>query len=142
MRMCLVLRVAMWMSVIVTMTMIMRMSVMAMIVAVAMIVLVSAIMICLFSMCLRMRRTFVFKPELWYRVPNYTSQCAEFSQGISHAVLKVVWQTQHQSCSAALHERDRREEDKDGNHAGSDWIPARPAIVLRQQGGDDDGHGA
>ena len=93
-------------------------------------------------MCLRMRSAFVFKPELGYRVSNDTSERAELSEGVPDAVLEVVGQAEHQSRATALDERDGGEEDEDGDDARSDGIPAGPAVVLGEEGGDDDGDGA
>lgn len=103
---------------------------------------VAAFMLILLRMRLRVRRALVLKPELRYRVTHDPAQRTKLLQRIAHAVLRIGGEGKHQSHPRALDERDCGQEDEDGDDARGDGVPARPAVVLSEEGGDDDGYGA
>ena len=103
---------------------------------------IAAFVLILLRMRLRVRRALVLKPELRYRVTHHPAQRTKLLQRIAHAVLRIGGEGEHQSHPRALDERDCGQEDEDGDDARRDGVPARPAVVLGEEGGDDDGYGA
>lgn len=95
----------------------------------------------LLSMHLRMRRALIFHPKPWYRIPNHAPETTKLLQRIPNAILDIRRQTEQQPHTRALDQRHRRREDEDCDDAGGQGVPACPAIVLGEQGGDDDGDG-